>query len=170
MLEDRQTRMFFTGIEVEHTVAYGSKTLFIVGTPSIQEIDNEIVDLEEDGFTVEHLYFGTSQTYKNVDVAVADRFHELIHHYLNKTDYWVTLDLDVADINRIHKSAFCVSNRFIPMISVKIPHVNLLNYHATLKIDDTRWGHSNPGVWTHHLPSLLNKDVYTDWSAYKGDK
>lgn len=56
------------------------------------------------------------------------------------------------------------------MISVKMPYIKLLNYHATLKIDDTQWGYSNPGVWTHHLQSLLSKDVYTDWNDYKGDK
>lgn len=170
MLPDRQTRTFFTGIEVEHTIAYGTKTLFIVGTPSIDDISSEIRDLDEDGFKVEHLYFGTSQTYKNIDMPTAVKFQQLIHHYLDNTNYWVTLDFDVADINRVHEASFCKSNRFIPMISVKMPYINLLNYHATLKIDDTEWGYSNPGVWAHHLSTLLNKNVYTDWAAYKGDK
>jgi len=169
-LADRQTRTFFTGIEVEHTVAYGTKTLFIVGTPSIDEISTEIKDLKEDNFEVEHLYFGTSQTYKNIDMSTAVKFQTLIHHYLDNTNYWITLDFDVADINRVHEAGFCKSNRFIPMISVKMPYIKLLNYHATLKIDDTEWGYSNPGVWAHHLQSLLSNDVYTDWSAYKGDK
>ncbi len=170
MLPNRQTTTFFTGVEVEHTVAYGTKTLFIVGTPSINDIDVEIKDLRDDHYFVEHLYFGTSQTYRNVDVATAKKFEHLIQHYLDNTDYWVTLDFDVADINRVHEAGFCEHNKFIPMISVKMPYIKLLNYHATLKLDDTQWGHSNPGVWTHHLQSLLGKNVYTDWSAYKGDK
>lgn len=169
-LENRQTRTFFTGVEVEHTVAYGTKTLFIVGTPSIDEITTEINDLRDDGFIVEHLYFGTSQTYRNIDMKTAKAFEKLIHHYLDNTDYWVTLDFDVADINRVHEAGYCDRYKFIPMISVKMPYIKLLNYHATLKIDDTQWGYSNPGVWTHHLQSLLGKDVYTDWSDYKDDK
>lgn len=170
MLENRQTRTFFTGVEVEHTVAYGKKTLFIVGTPSIEQINTEIKDLREDHYYVEHLYFGTSQTYKNVDMNTARTFEHLIIHFLDNTEYWVTLDFDVADINRVHEAGYCKYNRFIPMISVKLPYMNLLNYHATLKLDDTQWGYSNPGVWTHHLQSLKSKDVYTDWSAYKGDQ
>lgn len=170
MLPDRQTRTFFTGIEVEHTIAYGTKTLFIIGTPSITEINTEINDLNDDGYTIEHLYFGTSQTYRNVDVATSKKFEELINYYLKHTNCWITLDFDVADINRVHEAGFCASNKFIPMISVKLPNIKLLNYHATLKLDDTQWGYSNPGVWTHHLQSLLGKNVYTDWSAYKGDK
>jgi hypothetical protein len=170
MLENRQTRTFFTGVEVEHTVAYGSKTLFIIGTPSIDKINTEIRDLAEDNFITQHLYFGTSQTYKNIDMETAKTFEHLIIHYLDNSNFWVTLDFDVADINRVHEAGYCKYNRFIPMISVKLPYINLLNYHATLKLDDTQWGHSNPGVWTHHLQSLLGKNVYTDWSAYKGDK
>lgn len=170
MLPDRQTRTFFTGIEVEHTVAYGTKTLFIVGTPSIEEINAEIKDLNDDHYFIEHLYFGTSQTYHNIDIPTAKKFEELINYYLKNSYCWVTLDFDVADINRVHEAGFCESNKFIPMISVKLPNIKLLNYHATLKLDDTQWGYSNPGVWTHHLQSLLGKNVYTDWSAYKGDK
>jgi hypothetical protein len=169
-LADRQTRTFFTGIEVEHTIAYGTKTLFIVGTPTVEEINTEIKDLADDNFIVEHLYFGTSQTYKNVDVATAKKFEKLITHYLDNTNYWITLDFDVADINRVHEAGFCERNNFIPMISVKMPYIKLLNYNATLKIDDTAWGYSNPGVWAHHLQNLLSKDVYTDWSKYKDDK
>jgi hypothetical protein len=169
-LADRQTRTFFTGVEVEHTIAYGTKTLFIVGTPSIDEINTEIRDLAEDNYAVEHLYFGTSQTYKNIDVKTAKAFERLIIHYLDNTDYWITLDFDVNDINRVHEAGYCERHKFIPMISVKMPYIKLLNYNATLKIDDREWGYSNPGVWTHHLQSLLGKNVYTDWSAYKGDK
>lgn len=170
MLPNRQTRTFFTGIEVEHTIAYGKKTLFIIGTPSIDEIDTEIKDFKDDGYYVEHLYFGTSQTYRNVDMKTAKAFEKLIHHYLDNTNYWVTLDFDVADINRVHEAGFCDRHKFIPMISVKMPYIKLLNYNATLKIDDTQWGHSNPGVWSHHLQSLLRKDVFTKWEDYKGDQ
>lgn len=170
MLQDRQTRTFFTGIEVEHTIAYGTRTLFIVGTPTVQQINEEILDLAEDGYQVEHLYFGTSQTYKNIDLAKAKEFEKLIIHYLENTSFWVTLDFDVADINLVHRSGFNAYNRFIPMVSVKMPNVRLLNYNATLKIDDTEWGHSNPGVWAHHLQGLLSQDVFTDWSKYEGDK
>ena len=56
------------------------------------------------------------------------------------------------------------------MISVKLPHLRQFNYNATLKIDDTTWGYSNPGVWCHSLHSLKDRSVYTDWKDYKGDE
>ena len=160
MLPNRQTLVFFTGIEVEHTIAYGKKTLFITGTPSTEEINTELNDLQEDGFTVEHLYFGTNQSYYNIDYDTAAKFEQLINHYLDNSTFWVTLDFDVSEINKVHAAKFCRSNRFIPMISVKMPNIDLLNYHATLKIDDTNWGFSNPGVWAHHLQKLLYNQKY----------
>ena len=54
-------------------------------------------------------------------------------------------------------------------ISVKLPYIKLYNYNATLKIDDTTWGHSNPGVWCHSLHDLMDRKVYTDWKDYVGD-
>lgn len=170
MLPDRQNTVFFTGIEVERTIAYGTNTLFITGTPKISEIEEEIKELYLDNFKVEHLYFGTNQSYYQIDDYTAGKFRYLIDHYLDHSTYWITLDFDVSEIEKVHNSRYCRSNRFIPMISVKMPNIQLLNYHATLKLDDTKWGHSNPGVWAHHLQSLLKKDVYTDWSEYKGDK
>jgi hypothetical protein len=55
------------------------------------------------------------------------------------------------------------------MISVKLPYINQLNYNATLKLDDRTWGDTNPGVWTHHLQSLMTKDKYTYWDQYTQD-
>ena len=55
------------------------------------------------------------------------------------------------------------------MISVKLPYIKQFNYNATLKIDDTTWGHSNPGVWTHQLNELMTKDKFTYWDQYTQD-
>jgi hypothetical protein len=55
------------------------------------------------------------------------------------------------------------------MISVKLPYINQLNYNATIKLDDRTWGATNPGVWTHHLPSLMTKETYTYWDQYTQD-
>ena len=56
------------------------------------------------------------------------------------------------------------------MISVKLPYIKQFNYNATLKVDDTTWGHSNSGVWCHPLHDLQSRNVYTDWKDYKGDE
>lgn len=171
ILEDRQTRTFFTGIEVEKTPAFHTKTLFIVGTPSIETIDAEIQRLADTGFVVEHLYFGTSQTFMDVDSPEKyEPFEQLIIHYLNNSNHWVTLDLDIGAVAWVIISNYIGHERFIPMISVKLPHIDRFNKNATIKLDDLRWGYSNSGVWTHNLHELKQTGHYTDWSDYSGDE
>jgi hypothetical protein len=165
--EERQAVIYFTGYEVEHTVCYGMKTLFVVGTPPVEEIlqqANRDVDIK-------HIYFGTSQSFPNIGVNDAEewqKWESVIQRCLDE-EYWCTLDLDVAQVEGLAEGGLLENNRFVPMISVKIPYIKLFNYNTTIKIDDTTWGHSNPGVWTHQLQSLMSKDKYTHWDQYTQD-
>jgi len=165
--EERQSVIYFTGYEVEHTVCYGMKTLFVVGTPPVEEIlqqANRDVDIK-------HIYFGTSQSFPDIGVNDAEEWREwetVIQKCLDE-GYWCTLDLDVAQAEGLAEGGLLENNRFVPMISVKIPYIKLFNYNTTIKIDDTTWGHSNPGVWTHQLQSLMSKDKYTHWDQYTQD-
>ena len=83
--------------------------------------------------------------------------------------YWVSLDFDVKHAEGILESGYCEYERFVPMISVKLPYIKQFNYNATLKIDDTTWGATNPGVWTHQLHDLMSNDKYTYWDQYTQD-
>lgn len=165
--EERQSVIYFTGYEVEHTVCYGMKTLFVVGTPPVEEIlqqANRDVDIK-------HIYFGTSQSFPDIGVNDAEEWQKwetVIQKCLDE-GYWCTLDLDVAQVEGLAEGGLLENNRFVPMISVKIPYIKLFNYNTTIKIDDTTWGHSNPGVWTHQLQSLMSKDKYTHWDQYTQD-
>ena len=164
--EERQGIVYFTGYEVEHTVCYGMKTLFVVGTPPLQEIlqqANRDVDIKQ-------IYFGTSQSF-NPKAMTQEEYapwDEVILGCL-KDDYWVTLDFGVEHVEGVIESGYCEHARFVPMISVKLPYINQLNYNATIKLDDRTWGATNPGVWTHHLPSLMTKETYTHWDQYTQD-
>jgi len=60
-------------------------------------------------------------------------------------------------------------NRFIPMISVKMPYIDLLGYNACVKIDDKDFDSTNPGVWVHKVHDLKTRDTFTDWSKYTTD-
>ena len=84
--------------------------------------------------------------------------------------FWCTLDFGVEHAEEVLKLGFDDYDNYISMISVKLPHLRQFNYNATLKIDDTTWGYSNPGVWCHSLHSLKDRSVYTDWKDYKGDE
>lgn len=164
--EKRQQVVYFTGTEVEHTICYGMKTLFVVGTPPLDEI---LTKAEE--HDVEQIYFGTSQSFqpKELTNEEYEPWDNVIVGCLKK-DYWVALDFGVEHIEGVLESSYSEYEKFIPMISVKIPYIDQLNYNATLKIDDRTWGATNPGVWTHHLQSLMSKENYTHWGQYTVDK
>ncbi|CAB5225721.1 hypothetical protein UFOVP758_2 [uncultured Caudovirales phage] len=157
---ERQQVVYFTGYEVEHTVCYGMKTLFVVGTPPVDQIVKRAQDNE-----IKHIYFGTSQSFRerNYD------WDEVILACLER-DFWVTLDFGVEHINDINSSDYSKYPKFVPMISVKLPNIKLLNQNATLKLDDNSWGATNTGVWCHQISNLMTDQTYTDWPKYTQDQ
>lgn len=163
--DERKQLVYFTGYEVEHTICYGMKTLFVVGTPPLEDILYKAVQTE-----CKHIYFGTSQSFnpKRISQEEYAPWDEVILGCL-KQDYWVTLDFGVEHTEGVIESGYSEYQRFVPMISVKLPYINQFNYNATLKLDDRTWGATNPGVWTHQLHDLMSKDKYTYWDQYTQD-
>lgn len=157
---------FFTGIEVEHTPAYGMETLFVIGVQSFEEITPR---LKTPG---QHIYFGANQSFPNLrvnDEAEWAKWERMIYHYLDM-GYWCTLDVDITCVEGLCESGLCEHSHFIPMISAKLPYIGQLGYNATLKLDDKDFQATNPGVWCHSIHALLDRDNFTDWSKYKDDK
>ena len=163
--EERQGVVFFTGYEVEHTICYNMFTLFVVGTPPLSDILEQAKQ-----HNVQQIYFGTSQSFNPKSITMEEYlpWDEVIKGCL-VADYWVALDFGVEHIEGVLESCYCEYPKFVPMISVKLPYINQLNYNATIKLDDRTWGATNPGVWTHHVQSLLSKDNYTHWGQYTQD-
>lgn len=163
--EERQDVVYFTGFEVEHTICYGMKTLFVVGTPPLNEILAKATETK-----VTQIYFGTSQSFNPRAVTNEEysAWDEVIKGCLD-ANFWVALDFGVEHIEGVIESGYSEYARFVPMISVKLPYINQLNYNATIKLDDITWGATNPGVWTHHLQSLMGKDKFTHWDQYTQD-
>ncbi len=169
--EERQDVIFFTGYEVEHTVAHGMYTLFVVGTPSLEkilDIANESQSNIDEAKRIKQIYFGTSQSFNPETYDDWKTWDKLIQGCLAH-DYWVCLDFDSKYAEEIHEEGWCEEDRFIPMISVKLPYIKLYNYNTTIKIDDRTWGATNPGVWTHQLHDLMSKEKYTYWDQYTQD-
>ncbi len=162
--EARQMVDYFVGTEVENTIMKGEQTLFVVGIKPVEDI---IKLCEQEN--VRHIYLGTSQTFHPVSPYEWAAWDDMIKPLLIK-DYWVTLDFGVEYAKELHEQSWNEYKTFIPMISVKIPNIQLYNYHATVKIDDNTWGDTNTGVWCHPLNELMRRDVYTDWKDYVGDK
>jgi len=157
---------FFTGIEVEHTPAFGMKTLFVVGLQSSTDIKNQLADCR-------HIYFGANMSFpssiRTNDSVFWTPWENMIQQCLD-AGYWCTLDIDVSQVEGLLESGLCEHNNFIPMISVKIPYIRQLGYNATIKIDDKDFAATNPGVWCHSLHTLQKRSVFTDWSKYTKDQ
>jgi hypothetical protein len=158
---------FFIGTEVEHSPAFGKRTLFVVG---VQD-PTQIVALAQKN-NCEHIYFGANQSFPNPGVndgKVWTEWETMIGVCLMH-GAWCTLDVDVSAAQGLLEGSLVDHTRFIPMISVKLPYTKLYNYNTTIKIDDKDFQATNPGVWCHSLHDLQNRSVFTDWSKYTQDE
>jgi hypothetical protein len=158
---------FFIGKEVEHSPAYGHRTLFVVGVHNEQ-----VVTTLAKNSDCSHIYFGANQSFPNPEINNAEvwrQWEEMIVEAL-QAGFLCTLDLDVKSVEGLVEGPLVEYNNFIPMISVKLPYVQMLGYNATIKLDDKDFAASNPGVWCHSLHDLRDRSKFTDWSRYTQDE
>jgi hypothetical protein len=162
----------FLGKEVEHSPAYGLKTLFVVGVQPVEEIEKILEDqFTKFGTNIDHLYFGANQSFPNgrADSYSWTRWTNMISPFIMQ-GYWCTLDIDVCETEGLLESGLTEHHKFIPMISVKLPYLQQLGYNATIKLDDKDFAATNPGVWCHTIHSLTSRETFTDWSKYTKDE
>lgn len=157
----------FVGTEVEHSPAYGQKTLFVVGVQ-----DKELIEAAAIAHKCTHIYFGANQSFPTGRATSTDwtRWENMIFPFIGQ-GYWCTLDIDVSEVEGLLDCVLVEHHKFIPMISIKLPYLQQLGYNATIKLDDKDFAASNPGVWCHSLHSLTKREgVFTDWSNYTKDE
>ena len=158
---------FFVGTEVEHSPAFGHKTLFVIGVQDANVIINMV---QQNNCT--HVYFGANQSFPNPETNDGDTWRTwegMIQPCLQQ-GLLCTLDLDVKSAEGLVEGCLIEYNNFIPMISVKLPYLQLLGYNATIKLDDKDFAATNPGVWCHQLHDLKDRSRFTDWSKYTKDE
>lgn len=157
---------FFIGTEVEHTPQYGKKTLFVVGKHDAEDV----IDLANE-HGCKHIYLGANMSFDVTDNTESQwgPWEGMAFPLLEK-GFWVTLDVDVSQVEGLLETGLTEHNRFIPMISVKVPYIEQLGYNACLKIDDKDFDTSNPGVWVHKIHDLKKRETFTDWSKYTTDE
>jgi hypothetical protein len=93
----------------------------------------------------------------------------MIGHFLER-GYMCSLDIPVKCVEDFNDTGLCEYRNFVPQIRISIPYVKLWNYNTMIKIDDTDFDATNPGVWTHSLHSLMSRRTFTDWDQYNKDK
>jgi hypothetical protein len=153
---------FFKGIEVEHTPAFGKKTLFVVG---VQKIDHIGVRLHGE----DHIFFGANHSFNPQSPEEWKSWEDMITYFLDR-DYLCSLDIPLSAVEEFNDGGLNERDNFIPQIRVPIPYIKLWNYNTMLKIDDKDFKATNPGVWTHSLHDLKDRKKFTPWADYKNDK
>jgi len=164
---------FFVGTEIEHTPAFGKRTMFVVGLQDPKQIEWAIGESNrKTREQIAHIYFGANQSFPNPEVNDSDTWtawENMIRPFLDN-GYWCTLDIDVKAVEGLLEGMLAEDALFIPMISVKLPYVHQLGYNATIKLDDRDFKATNPGVWCHSLHDLKDRNKFTSWDQYTKDE
>ena len=153
---------FFVGTEVEHTPAYGKKTLFVVGLQKFQDINSHLSDCG-------HIFFGANHSFNPSSPEEWDAWEEMITIFLDR-NYLCSLDIPLSKVEEFNEGGLNEHDNFIPQIRVPIPYIKLWNYNTMIKIDDKDFKATNPGVWSHSLHTLMDRSKFTDWAQYKNDE
>ena len=153
---------FFTGVEVEHTPAFGKMTLFVTGIHPVEEIASHLQGCE-------HIFFGANHSFNPRTPEEWDAWQDMIQFFLDK-DYLCSLDIPLSAVEEFNDGGLNECDNFIPQIRVPIPYIKLWNYNTMLKIDDKDFKATNPGVWSHSLHKLMDRNNFTPWDKYKEDK
>lgn len=153
---------FFTGVEVEHTPAFGMKTLFVTGVQTVEDIAANLQGCE-------HIFFGANHSFNPKEYDSWKQWEDMIYFFLKK-EYLCSLDIPINLAEEFLESGLNDDDNFIPQIRIPIPYLKLWNYNTMLKIDDKDFKATNPGVWSHSLHTLMDRSKFTDWNQYKNDE
>jgi hypothetical protein len=165
---------FFIGYEVEHTPAFGMKTLFVTDVQPTDAIDSILND--QNSYTdtskhIKHIFFGANHSFKPIDddLDTWSPWENMITYFLDK-GYLCSLDIPLSAVEQFNDGGLNDYDNFIPQIRVPIPYIKLWNYNTMLKIDDKDFKATNPGVWSHSLHDLKDRSKFTPWDKYNNDE
>jgi hypothetical protein len=155
---------FFVGTEVEHTPAFGMRTLFVTGVQSDAAIQSRAL-----AYKCKHIFFGANHSFNPKDYNEHKAWEDMIMLFL-RSEYLCSLDIPLNQVEEFNDGGLNEWDNFIPQIRVPIPYIKLWNYNTMLKIDDRDFKATNPGVWSHSLHTLMDRKNFTDWTQYKNDE
>lgn len=158
------TPIFFTGVEVEKTPAFGMKTLFVTGVQPCEVIQKHYEEEQ-----CEHIFFGANHSYNPEKLSEHDAWDNMIKAFLTAGKL-CSLDIPINCAEEFLESGLTEYENFIPQLRIPLPYVKLWNYNTMIKIDDKDFKATNPGVWCHSLHDLMDREKFTDWGKYGLDK
>ena len=152
----------FSGIEIEHTPAYGKQTLFLARNDLYFDT---IVHLAEK-VKAEAIYFGANRMFMPNHGTQLNQIKRLL-----RKGYWVTIDYQHKD-HALVKEGFKEvwhEDKFIPFCSVIFPKSED-DDNLCIKVDDVDFNKTNPGVWTMTMDHFKQSAGFTGWKDYQQDE
>lgn len=158
---------YFIGPEVEHTPAHSKRTLFVVGKQDVAQIERMARE-----YKTPHIFLGANHSF-SVDSNDGTLYWDKTITALLDKGFWVTLDYQAHD----HEKVLLILNKgiwqsrlFVPLLSVRIPHVQTSSHNLTIKIDDIDFNATNEGVWCLNHHEVTDSNRFTPWQDYVSDQ
>ena len=139
----------FTGLEIEHTPAYGLQTLFLARNDLTFDQIQELAVMSN----VEAIYYGANRSYMHSQFMQVAQIIKFLEH-----DYYVTIDYPF-ELHQLvsQKFALCWKNpKFIPFCSIIMPDSEE-DTSLCFKIDDIDFNKTNPGVCPMSMKDFKSK-------------
>ncbi len=152
----------FSGLEIEHTPAYGLQTLFIARNDLTFDQIQELAVLSN----AEAIYYGANRSYVHGHYMQVPQIMKFLEH-----GYYVTVDYPF-ELHQMVGQKFALiwkHEKFIPFCSIIMPDSEE-DSSLCFKIDDIEFNKTNPGVWTMSMKDFKDKAGFTKWDEYKTDE
>ena len=152
----------FSGLEVEHTPAFGKQTLFLARNDlyydQIEEMAKKV--------GAEAVYFGANRTFMHTH---ATQINQMIR--LLRKGYYVTIDYphSLHEEVKARFESIWTHEKFIPFCSIIFPRSED-DDNLCIKVDDVDFDSTNPGVWTMTMDHFKQTAGFTSWKEYKQDE
>ena len=155
--------VYYIGTNVEKTLAYGMKTLFLtqIRPPKM------VADIAEDRECT-HVYIGPGGTFRPSTKEHWQQYDEIVE-YLTEHDYMVSIEHNLTQSQWFLESGYAENNMVIPVLSVAVPFIAQYGNNACLKIYDKGFNETNPGVWVHSYNDITKTEAFTHWNEYRDD-
>jgi hypothetical protein len=152
----------FSGIEIEHTPAYGLQTLFLARN----DLTHEQIKTYAEKVNAKAIYYGANRTYMHNHGMQLTQMKRLIDD-----GYFVTVDYPYS-IHAEVKEKFKMlwnNEKFIPFCSIIFPNSED-DDQLCIKVDDVDFNKTNPGVWSMSMNHFKQTAGFTSWKEYKQDQ
>jgi hypothetical protein len=159
------TAKMFVGVEVERTPYFGLRTLFVVSSP--QDQVDLITDLAKQN-DCEHIFLGANHSYEPQTIEEAREWSMAISTLAKK--YKISVDVGSNCLHYFRHSKTHLIKNICLQVRLEISDLSEYNNLVMIKIDDSGFRHSNPGIWTTPLTTICSDKNFTAWDEYNKDR